>query len=375
MLGWELPPRISGGLGVACYGLGVALSRMAHVSWELPPQWQTETIWETRMKSHKVDFFSAYASGEEMMQEVYSYTRRSIARAKNPNFDIIHAHDWLTWEAGVALKILTGKPLVMHVHSLAYDREGKNFRQGAIYAIERRSLAHADAIIAVSQYTKAALEVYYDIPAHKITVAHNALSLDELPNNAEQVQLRRTNGLYRHEYAPLVSFVGRITQQKNPLAFVRIAASVAAAVPQARFCVAGDGDMREEMQALAHTFALDDRISFRGFLNRAEVYNVLEQTQVMVVPSVSEPFGIVALEAALSGAGMVLSRQCGAREVLPAVPAFDWWDEDAFSEQVIDMLQAPYRHSYSPIAAYQQVRQHTWLQAAQAIMAVYETLV
>lgn len=360
---------------MACYGLGVGVSRFADVFWELPPQWRTETVWETRQIRRQADFASAYASGEELMQEVYSYTRQSIARAKTPDFDIIHAHDWLTWEAGVALKILTGKPLVMHVHSLAYDREGKDFRNGAIYAIERRSLPHADAVVAVSHYTKAALEAHYNVPAHKITVAHNALSLDPIPDNYEQLFRRRNNELYRQEYAPLVSFVGRITQQKNPLGFVRIAAKVAAEVPRVRFCVAGDGDQMDEMKTLAAELGVAQQMEFRGFIQRANIYGLLEQTQVMVLPSVSEPFGIVALEAALSGAVAVLSKQCGARELLPETPAFDWWDEEGFADKIADILLAPYRYQQQPKLAYAHVRQHSWGDTAAVLQGLYERLV
>lgn len=376
MLGWELPPRITGGMGVACYGLGTALNRDHEVRWMLPQGWYEEQ-WvpqtEVRRTMRSLQTSGPYAGAAEIMHEVFVYTMQAIKTARLPDFDVVHAHDWLTWEAGAGIKSLTGKPLVMHVHSLAYDRDGKGFRQTAAFEIEKRCLAQADAVVAVSHYTAAALQAHYGVKPERIHVVHNALHI----YRPDAEMLRQQYARKQQEQTgrpPLVTFSGRLTAQKNPLGFVRIAQQVAAAFPAARFAIAGTGDQVDEVREAVEAAGLTDRTLLLGFLERNDVYALLENTDVYVMPSQSEPFGIAALEAAVSGALCVLSRQAGVCEVMPAALAVDTWEESRMAEMVISALESPYRFTQTREACFYQAQQRCWMDAAEEMQRIYRSL-
>lgn len=377
MLGWELPPRITGGMGVACYGLSTALSLRHEVRWMLPEGWYHEELvpqTQVRKQMRSLQTAGPYAGAAEIMEEVFAFTLQAVKVARLPDFDLIHAHDWLTWEAAISIKSLTNKPLVLHVHSLAYDRDGKGFRQTAAYEIERRCLAQADAVVAVSRYTAAALTAHYGVPTERIHVVHNALHIHQPDKEVLEMVLRRRQ---QEQLArrPVVVFSGRITAQKNPLGFVRIAQKVAAEFPSVQFVVAGTGDQSDEMQAAVAAAGLAKSLVFTGFLERNSVYALLENADVFVMPSVSEPFGIAALEAAVSGALCVLSRQAGVCEVMPSAPAVDGWEEEKMAEMVLAALQSPYRFAAARERCFFEAQARCWTDAANELEQLYSNLV
>lgn len=354
MLGWEFPPRLTGGLGVAMEGLSHALSVHADLHVVLPrSNEQVETLPGGEPDAHSYariahyeqlslspggmpDFYPYHGAwtgqdddavyGPDLRERVMDYARRTADYALAQEFDVIHAHDWLTFLPAMTLKAETGKPMLLHVHALETDRSGPEARNW-VYALEKEAMQQADAILPVSEYTARSIQEHYEIPAEKIKPVHNAV---------EHIRPYRKT---RHFPEKLVVFVGRMATQKGPHRFIEIAEKVMAQYPEVRFVMAGEGPLRYDLMAGVAAKALGDRIHFTGFLPREELFDLLAMADVFVMPSVSEPFGLAALEAAQFGVPCVLSQDSGAKEVLPDALVADSEDSDAMAAHVLKLLQ------------------------------------
>jgi glycosyltransferase involved in cell wall biosynthesis len=396
MLGWEYPPNIAGGLGVACEGLTRAMSqRDVNILFVVPkllggedaghmhladsfqqvskkistknirlsvvaagdsenvtregvdvdlqpyanPEIGAEPVnWLTKIEEliaarymslefeDCTDISKSAKYGRNMFEEVARYTSRVVKRYADAEFDVIHAHDWMTYAAGVALQEITGKPLVVHVHSLDYDRSGEG-RNQEIYDIERMGVHRANSVIAVSEYTKGILNSVYHVPLENISVVHNG------------VYPRAARSFYRKEkQGKKVLFLGRVTLQKGPDYFIQAAAKVLKEIPDVTFVMAGTGDMLKGMIDLSHNLGIQEHIHFTGFLKGQEVEEAFNEADLYVMPSVSEPFGISALEAISFDTPVLMSKQSGVGEVVHHSLKFDFWDVDKLADLIINGL-------------------------------------
>jgi glycosyltransferase involved in cell wall biosynthesis len=369
MLGWEFPPRICGGLGVACHGLARALARRVDLILTVPHGAGTGTSgWvELPGLTPYLEPGEVGAAGDgslyggDLGGRVGRFAAAVVAAAPTRGFDIVHAHDWMTFPAGLALREQNGVPLVVHFHSLAYDREGPDSRSLS-FEIERGAVSRADLVVAVSRYTAEICRCQYGGDAARCEVVHNAAGLR--PG-------RRQTSCRPSARNPTVLFLGRLTRQKNPLAFVDIAALVLRSVPRARFVVAGDGDLREMAVERAARLGIDRRFRFTGFLDRAAVRKVLASADVLCMPSVSEPFGIAALEAAQVGLPVVVSEQSGVTEVITRARTADCHDTAGFATHLVALLTDRVAWRAESRAAAADAARWTWSHAAQRLSGFY----
>ncbi len=389
MFGWEFPPHISGGLGTACYGLTRGLSKLdgIRVTFVVPKAWgdedqsamqlvganqipvnrkwietdDTETrmeyvevmsdilpyqtpeqFWELKSQTYvkgtrfvevnengKIDFSGSY--GPSLFQEIRNYAIVAGFIAQDQEFDLIHAHDWLAYPAGIAAKARSGKPLVIHVHATEFDRSGGNVNT-MVYAIEREGMETADRIITVSNLTRQTVIEKYGIPPEKVTTVYNAV---EPLSPEEKVQFKK--GIRDK----IVTFMGRITYQKGPEYFIEAAGLVLRKMENVRFVMAGSGDMMDSMVEHAARLGITDKFHFTGFLRGDEVYHMLHISDVFVMPSVSEPFGIVPLEAMQANVPVIISRQSGVAEILRYAIKTDFWDTYALADAIYGLLNYP----------------------------------
>ena len=384
MFGWEFPPHISGGLGTACYGLSKALAQSgtevlfvvprlrgnehvgpyklidaseieraggyAFTKHHLPgvteiaiqsalrPYTSPEAFsrsgqgrnWQEIQAIQDVEGKLASLSGgygQNLFHEVARYAEVAAQIATEQQFDVVHAHDWLTFPAGVAASRISGKPLVLHVHATEFDRSGENINR-AVYEMERQGLQSADTIVAVSALTRDILVARYGANPNKIKVVHNGV----LPMPAHQHRERPQRKMQ------VVTFLGRVTFQKGPDYFIEAAARVLGDLPSVRFVMAGTGDMLLPMIRKAARMKLGSRIHFTGFLGGADPYKLYGLSDVYVMPSVSEPFGISALEALQSGVPVIVSKQSGAAEILRHAIKVDFWDVDRLASSIVGVL-------------------------------------
>jgi len=374
MLGWEFPPLINGGLGVACHGLAHALAEKipltlllplnqsppGFASLSLPENPSTHPFSPTLpVPTDLTPYLDAAPSkqttlyGPDLAAQVLDFTRRAADAAARHSFDLIHAHDWMTALAGLEIRARTGKPLIFHVHSLTYDRAGLQDR-GWIYEIEKSVLREADLVVAVSRYTrKIAIENYAADPL-KTVVVHNGTPL---------LRAYRSPKPFPEK---LVLFLGRLTSQKGPDHFLEIARLVLAENDQVRFAVAGTGEQLRSLMSTARRFGIERALHFTGFLNRKKVRHLLSMADAYCMPSNSEPFGLSALEAAQFGLPVVLSQESGVAEVLPQARAAPATDPAALAQHLLDAL-AQDRPKIP-----QQFR--SWQDAATELLKHYRTL-
>ena len=244
------------------------------------------------------------------------------------NFDIIHCHDWITFETGCHIKWLSNKPLALHVHALETDRVGVNTRnENEIYTIEQNAMQKANAIFPVSEYTKSCIIKYYGISKNKIVSVHNAIEDDTIKR-------------WRHKIPQkIVTFVGRVTSQKGPVFLLETIRKVVDSYKNVRFVIVGSGDLLEELMMSIAFNQLSRYIVFEGFIKQEKVKQVLATSDVYFMPSVSEPFGLTALEAAKAGVSCVVTKQSGAVEVLKTALNADFWDTDKFANHIIHLLK------------------------------------
>lgn len=422
MLGWEFPPFISGGLGTACFGITKALSqkdveivfvmprikgedRASHVrlvsATEIPVPLShlSEETYLGRMNIRWVDsllkpymndreYRAAIAGlnreglknepsgqegclhlsgdyGADLVREAVRYGTVAGRIAEGERFDVIHGHDWLTVFAGIEAGRASGKPFVYHAHALEFDRSGENINQ-TVYDIERLGMESADHVIAVSHYTKNAIVNRYGIPPDKITVVHNAVNREE----AGQIGLAD-----KREGRKIVLFLGRITFQKGPDYFIEAAALVLKRLPDVTFAMAGDGDMRPRMIERAARLGIGKNFHFLGFVSGLQVEQIYAMSDLYVMPSVSEPFGIAPLEAMLRDVPVIISRQSGVSEILRNVLKVDFWNTRELADKIISVLKRPALAAEMVVRSRESLRKIHWEGAAEKITGVYNLLI
>jgi len=361
MLGWELPPHNSGGLGIACYHMSKAMAvQGATIDFVVPysashPNTNHMTVHAaTPQKPQPYGSFGAYNAGKqvatkELHNDLPDTTIRGV-QARYVKFvegltsrhthDVIHAHDWLTMEAGVRAKELTGAPLVLHVHSTEYDRAGAKNGNPLVHEIELTSLMMADKIIAVSEATKRIIIEKYHIPANKIDVVYNgfdATHLEAVESRDEStyryLQHLRNNG------HTIVGTLTRFTVQKGLSLFLQAAARASQKHNKFVFLLAGDGEQRDELISLAAHYGIADKVFFTGFVRGKQWRDAYDVLDVFVMSSVSEPFGLTALEAAHYNCALVLTHQSGVSEVVRNTLKYDFWDTERLADQLVNLAQ------------------------------------
>ena len=419
MFGWEFPPHILGGLGTASYGItkGLAAQPDMQITFCLPRPWgdedksfmniiglsETPIVWRdvdydyvkqrlgTKMdpqlyydlRDHIyadfnyrmtddlgcIEFSGRYP--ENLQDEINNYSIVAGVIARQQEYDIIHAHDWLTYPAGIHAKNVSGKPLVIHVHATDFDRSRGNVNP-TVYNIEKDGMDHADCIMCVSELTRqTVINHYHQDPAKCITM-HNAvypLSNDIL----QMVHERRESHKGRKE--KVVTFLGRITMQKGPEYFVEAAAQVLQRTHNIRFCMAGSGDMMNAMIEMAAARGIADRFHFPGFMKGKQVYEAFADSDVYVMPSVSEPFGISPLEAMQCGVPSIISKQSGCAEILNKCIKTDYWDINAMADAMYSLCTNESLHEYLKVEGKNEVDQITWEKVGKRIYDVYNSLI
>lgn len=303
--------------------------------------------------------------GSDLVGDSERYATLVVAMARGEDFDVIHAHDWLTYPAGVALAKVTGKPLVVHVHSTEFDRAGSNVNQ-RVYDIERAGMQAADQVIAVSQLTRTICVSRYGVAMNKVHVVHNGVDREE-SQPAGDVKIESGD--------KLVLFLGRITMQKGPEYFIAAAKRVLEKVQNVKFVLAGSGDMAERMIELAANIGIGHKVIFTGFLRGKDVQRVFDMADCYVMPSVSEPFGIAALEAIHHDVPVILSKQSGAAEVLTHALKVDFWDIDEMANKIVAVLRHPPLSQTLREHGEFELRRLTWDGAAAKCIEVYETAI
>jgi glycogen synthase len=308
-------------------------------------------------------FSGAY--GPELLTEVERYAEVAAEIARKFSFDVIHAHDWMTYPAAIAAKKISGKPLVVHVHATEFDRAGEHV-DSRVQAIEYEGMQNADRVVTVSEWTRKVAITRYKISPEKIKVVHNGI----IPKRKIKIEF---DSPLKH--SPIVTFLGRITHQKGPLYFVDAAKQVLNEIPDARFIVAGSGDLLPAMiQQVAHA-GISTRFHFTGFLSGKDIEKIWSISNVYVMPSVSEPFGIAPLEAIQAGVPVIISRQSGVSEVMPHAITVDFWNTTALADAICSVLK--YKSLYRTLKknSRAEVRSITWDRAAKTLNTLYHELV
>lgn len=352
MLGWELPPHNSGGLGVACYHMAKALAlKGVSIDFVLPYEAHHPDIdfmrihGATDLDPKNREHLGSYDSSGDALSPMRALQQKYVSFVENlvdgnaP--DVIHAHDWLTMEAGMRAKELTGAPLIVHVHATEFDRSGERFGNPLVHEIEQEALLMADRIIAVSRLTKDIIVQNYGIPEHMVEVVHNAIDVADLEGYEYDLrQYRAIEGLKREGYT-IVAVMTRFTVQKGLTHFVRAAAKASEKYDRFVFLMAGDGEQRDELIWLAAELGIADKVYFTGFVRGKQWRDVYSLADVFVMSSVSEPFGLTALEAAHHDNAMIVSRQSGVGEVLDSIFRYDFWDVDVLANQLVGIALSP----------------------------------
>lgn len=400
MFGWEFPPYNSGGLGVACYGLTKALAKTddIEVTFVLPRKIPIDEMYmkfafagvETdKVKLRSLDTaLSAYITsdnynrtphgsqyGRDLIAEVMRYGQLAAELTKKENFDVIHAHDWLSFPAGLAAKRVSGKPLILHVHATESDRTGGNGGHPDVTEIEKQGLEAADCIAAVSQFTKDKIIQDYQINPDKIAVVHNGIDATEVfDEQAEHDTKHIEDGLDKVKSSgqKLVLFLGRFTVQKGADKFILAAKKVLDYLPNTRFLMVGGGDMERELIELAARLGISDKVVFTGFLRGYKRTRVYEASDLFVMPSVSEPFGLVALESLLHNTPVILSKQSGVTEVVKNALTVDFWDVDSLVNLMVSVLQHESLSKTLTDNGKQEAIQATWDKAAERCKEIYQ---
>lgn len=301
--------------------------------------------------------------GGDLFAEVHRYARLAAEIAKQENFDVIHAHDWMTFPAGLAVAGLSGKPLVVHVHSTEFDRSGIHVDQ-RIYDIERRGMHGAMKIVAVSYLTKNIIVQQYGVEPSKVEVVYNAVEVGNGNFDPEKYKIRNDE--------KIVLFLGRITMQKGPEYFLAAAKKVLEVMDNVKFVMAGSGDMIRRTIEMAASMGIGHKVLFTGFLRGQDVERVFKMADLYVMPSVSEPFGIAPLEAMSHDVPVIISKQSGVSEVVQHALKVDFWDINEMANKIIAVLRHPPLASTLRQHGSFEIRRMSWTDAARACMHVYE---
>ncbi len=392
MFGWEFAARLSGGLGPACRGITGALSGLGHevilvfprdnpstrepgsggpeievrpVPSPLTP-YQTPASYRPHPDRREEGLDNPEQEGEygpDLLSEVIRFGEEAAWLAGDLAFDVIHAHDWMTVFAAVRAREASGKPLVLHLHSLEFNRRGEDANRN-ICEIERYGMERADHVVAVSAFLKNMIVSRYGIRPEKVTVAYNAAE----PTAVETPLPRSRVG------GKTVLFLGRITRQKGPRLFLEAAARVLRDLPEAEFIMAGDGDDLESARRAARDLGIDKRVRFTGFLEGAQMEQTFAEADLFVLSSVSEPFGIAPLEAARRGIPVILSRQSGVAEILKTARKVDFWDTEDLARNILDVLTDPDRAASLAMASQDEEAGIRWRTEVEKIDRIYRSL-
>ena len=423
MFGWEFPPHISGGLGTACYGLTRGLShipgmdiifvvpkafgdedqtsvqllganeviitekfinvegffrkiKLIEVGSKIIPYTDPEEYvrLSTEYQGQQVSFINTQIKGKlkfsgkygsDLYQEIGNYALVAIQIALDNDFDVIHAHDWLTFPAGIAARDISGKPLIVHVHATDFDRSGGKVNP-TVYQIEKNGFEAADKIITVSNLTRNTVIEKYGISPGKVVTIYNAVE----PLSDEE-RMRAKRGINDK----VVTFLGRITLQKGPEYFIEAAHRVLQKMDNVRFVMAGSGDMMRRMIRRAARLGITDKFHFTGFLKGDDVYQMFSLSDVYVMPSVSEPFGISPLEAMQSNVPVIISYQSGVSEILKHAIKVNFWDIDAMADAIYGILNYRALSDYIKKYGKEEVDNLKWENSAVHVKEVYDTLI
>lgn len=418
MFGWEFPPHIAGGLGTACLGLTKGLAKQGvEVLFVMPKAsgdedqsaakiinasdvealfdvvdveeyWKNINFMEigsnlipymdpehfekevnerikTGQREERIGFKNKYTFsgkyGANLMEEVARYAIVAATIARQQKFDVIHAHDWLTYAAGIAAKKVSGKPLVIHVHATEFDRSGENVNQ-LVYDLERQGMLAADRVITVSNLTRNIVINRYGIDPAKVVTVHNAVDFQSYKDMDVEKGVKEK----------VVTFLGRITYQKGPEYFIEAANKVLKAYPNVRFVMAGSGDLMNHSIRRVAKLRIATHFHFTGFLKGQDVQKMFAQSDVYVMPSVSEPFGISPLEAMRSGVPTIISKQSGVAEVLKHALKVDFWDVDALADAIYGLLKYPALSRMAGRCGLEEVNTLKWENAAYLLKHIYE---
>lgn len=413
MFGWEFPPHILGGLGTASYGLTKGMNDNGNMditfvipkphgdedksfaniigATNTPVCWRDvnydyvkerlnqvmspemyyklrENIYADFNHIHTNDLGCIEFSGrypDNLLDEINNYSIVAGVIARGVECDIIHSHDWLTYPAGIHAKMITGKPLVIHVHATDFDRSRGNVNP-TVFGIEKDGMNFADHIITVSDLTRRTVIEKYGVDPNKVTTVHNAVE----PLNEELKAIEVTKSKEK-----VVTFLGRITMQKGPEYFVEAAAKVLQKKSNVRFVMAGSGDMMEKMISLAAERDIADRFHFTGFLKGKQVYEMLKASDVYIMPSVSEPFGISPLEAMQMGVPSIISHQSGCAEILDNVIKIDYWDIDAMADAIYSIITYPAMYNQLREDGLEEIDTIQWKKAGAKVINIYNQII
>lgn len=398
MLGWELPPYNSGGLGVACYHLSKALAQEgAKIDFVLPysaehPGTEHMDIYSaTNLEPiHKFGLLGAYDSKyikehdlnkvdvkdlqtmRGVQKRYVQYVERAVKNGTLGAFDAIHAHDWLTMEAGMIAKRLTDKPLIVHVHATEYDRAGQ-FGSGnpIVHEIEYQGLMMADRILAVSGITKSIIVQKYGIPADKVEVVYNGIDVASMGHY--DYDLRTYNYLesLKKEGWTIVSAITRFTVQKGLTQLLQGFAKAISKNDRMALLLAGDGEQRDELIEMAANLGISDKVFFTGFVRGKQWRDAYHVSDVFVMSSVSEPFGLTALEAAHYGNALILTKQSGVAEVLNSIFRYDFWDTDKLADQLVGVATSPALRTTLKSDIQKEYAKLSWKDIAKKCMHIY----
>lgn len=391
MLGWELPPHNSGGLGVACYHMSKALALSgAKIDFVVPytaehPGIDFMTIHGATTilpgERYKLGAYDIYKnevqedagdlSNMRAVQRQYIKFVEKLVKITKP--DVIHCHDWLTMEAGVRAKELTGCPLVVHVHATEFDRSGRNNGNQLVHDIEYNGLMMADRILAVSGITKSIIMDKYQIPGSKIEIVHNAIDAGDL-DDGYQYDNRTYSYLeeLKDEGFTVVSTITRFTIQKGLFHFIRAAARACEKYDKLVFLLAGDGEQRDELVKLGADLGISDRLFFTGFVRGKQWRDAYSVSDIFVMSSVSEPFGLTALEAAHHDNALIITKQSGVGEVLNNIFRYDFWQEDVLADQIIGIATSSALKNSLTENVKKEYTRLSWADAAKSCLAAYK---
>jgi glycosyltransferase involved in cell wall biosynthesis len=304
--------------------------------------------------------------GGDLFTEIQRYAAMASEIARNEDFDVVHAHDWMTYAAGLAVSAIKGKPLVVHVHSTEFDRSGQNI-DTRIYDIERRGMHGAMKVIAVSYLTKNICTRHYGVDPSKVEVVYNAIEAQNGSFDEEKYSI--------HKDEKIVLFLGRITMQKGPEYFLAAAKKVLEVMENVKFVMAGSGDMVRRTIEMAAAMGIGHKVLFTGFLRGPDVEKVFKMADLYVMPSVSEPFGIAPLEAMSHDVPVIISKQSGVSEVLSHALKVDFWDINEMANKIIAVLRHPPLSQTLRQHGNFEVRRMSWQDSAQGCTKVYEEMV
>jgi glycogen(starch) synthase len=421
MLGWEFPPFISGGLGTACYGLTRAMDQLGmeitfvlpravdsqyatHVKLLTPGSQASDSLSKfhdlKNVKFHAINsklrpyttpdayqkrieellkhkrringgrvssasqFFGSKDYGSDMFTEVHRYAAMAAELAEHEQFDIVHAHDWMTFPAGIAVSAISGRPLVVHVHSTEFDRSGEHVNQ-MIYNIEREGMHQADKVITVSHFTRNIIISRYGVSGDKVEVVYNGVERNGKWSNDETV-------IEKDE--KIVLFLGRITMQKGPEYFLQAARKVLEVMDNVKFVMAGSGDMMHRTIEMAAGLGIGHKVLFTGFLRGEDVQRIYKMADLYVMPSVSEPFGIAPLEALDNDVPVIISKQSGVSEVLTHALKVDFWDVNEIANKIVAVLKYPPLRMTLRSHGNFEIRKLRWKDAATKCIKIYEEM-